>query len=249
MAEDQRAASLRRKVAERTRELEGEHVDTLQRLALSAEDRGDDTSRHTERVGATAAQIGAQLGMDREQVELLRDAAALHDVGKLAIPDAILLKPGSLSEEEFEVMKTHAAIGQRLLSASSSPVLQMAAVIAGGHHERWDGSGYPAGLAGEGIPLVGRIVAVADVYDALTHDRPYKSLWPTEQAIGEIRRAAGGQFDPGVVDAFLQTRADVRETPVPALWPQRPPRTRAPKRSVGWPSRPLSRVDSVRRLK
>jgi putative two-component system response regulator len=245
MAEDQHAGSLRREVAERTRELEGEHVDALQRLTLEAENRDDDTSRHTERVGTTAAQIGAQLGMDREQVELLREAAALHDVGKLAIPDSVLLKPGSLSEEEFEVTKTHAAIGQRLLSGSSSAVLQMAAVIAGGHHERWDGSGYPAGLAGEGIPLVGRIVAVADVYDALTHDRPYKSLWPTEQAIGEIRRAAGSQFDPGVVDAFLQTRAEVRETAVPALWPQRPPRTRAPKRSVGWPSRPLSRVDSV----
>jgi putative two-component system response regulator len=249
MAEDQHAASLRRKVAQRTRELEAEHVDTLQRLTLEAENRDDDSSRHTERVGATAAQIGTRLGMDRAQVDLLREAAALHDVGKLAIPDSVLLKPASLSEQEFEVMKTHAAIGRRLLSASSSPMLQMAAVIAGGHHERWDGSGYPAGLAGDGIPLVGRIVAVADVYDALTHDRPYKSLWPTEQAIAEIRRAAGGQFDPGVVDAFLQTRADVRETAVPALWPQRPPRTRAPKRSVGSPSRPSRRVDSVRRSK
>jgi putative two-component system response regulator len=251
-AEDQlanNARALEHLVAERTRELDDARAETLRQLAIAAEYRDDETYQHTERVGHVASRLALGLGLPAGQVTLLRHAAPLHDVGKLAIPDCILLKPGRLTPEEFEVMKTHAAIGQRLLSGSSSPVLQMAAVIAGGHHERWDGSGYPAGLAGEGIPLVGRIVAVADVYDALTHDRPYKSLWPTEQAIGEIRRAAGSQFDPGVVDAFLQTRADVRETAVPGLWPQRPPRTRAPKRSVGSPSRPLTRVDSVRRLK
>jgi putative two-component system response regulator len=127
-------------------------------------------------------------------------------VGKLAIPDKILLKPGRLSAQEYEVMKTHTELGAHLLSGSGSPVLQMAAVIAESHHERWDGSGYPQGLAREAIPLVGRIVAVADVFDALTHDRPYKDAWSVEQAIAEIEGATASQFDPRVVTAFLRTR-------------------------------------------
>jgi PAS domain S-box-containing protein len=202
------AQVLEAEVAARTGELEAARAETLQRLALAAEYRDDETSQHTERVGAMAAQIAAQLGLDAEQVELLREAAPLHDVGKLAIPDTILLKPGRLTQAEYELMKTHALLGARLLSGSSSPVLQMAAVIAASHHERWDGTGYPAGLAGEAIPLIGRIVAVADVFDALTHDRPYKSLWPVEQGIAEIRRVAGSQFDPRVVDAFLAIQAE-----------------------------------------
>jgi PAS domain S-box-containing protein len=237
-AEQQLADSaqlLEDKVAERTRELEAARAETLQRLALAAEYRDDETSEHTERVGAMAAQIAAQLGLDAEQVELVREAAPLHDVGKLAIPDTILLKPGRLTQPEYEVMKRHATLGSRLLSGSSSPVLQMAAVIAASHHERWDGTGYPAGLAGEAIPLVGRIVAVADAFDALTHDRPYKSLWPVEQSITEIRRAAGGQFDPRVVDAFLAVQAE----PEPARLfaePPRPARTRTRTRRSGAPS-------------
>ena len=207
----------------------------MQRLALAAEYRDDETSEHTERVGAMAAQIAAQLGLDAEQVELVREAAPLHDVGKLAIPDTILLKPGRLTHPEYEVMKRHATLGSRLLSGSSSPVLQMAAVIAASHHERWDGTGYPAGLAGEAIPLVGRIVAVADAFDALTHDRPYKSLWPVEQSITEIRRAAGGQFDPRVVDAFLAVQAEPEPAPLFAE-PQRPARTRTRTRRSGAPS-------------
>jgi putative two-component system response regulator len=142
-------------------------------------------------------------------VTLLRHAAPLHDVGKLAIPDCILLKPGRLTPEEFDVMKTHAELGARLLSSGSSRVLQTAAVIAATHHERWDGAGYPKGLAGDAIPLVGRIVAVADVFDALTHDRPYKQAWPIERACAEIERSAGGQFDPRVVVAFRALRTDL----------------------------------------
>jgi PAS domain S-box-containing protein len=205
-AEQQLAAnaeSLETKVAERTRELDAARAETLQRLAVAAEYRDDDTAKHTERVGVTAAGIAARLGLGAEQVGLLREAAPLHDVGKLAISDTILLKPGKLTAQEYEVMKTHAALGARLLSDSSSPVLQMAAVIAATHHERWDGAGYPAGLAGEAIPLVGRVVAVADVFDALTHDRPYKSAWPVAEAIAEIKRASGSQFDPRVAGAFL----------------------------------------------
>jgi putative two-component system response regulator len=194
---------LETKVAERTRELEAARAETLQRLALAAEYRDDDTSQHTERVGETAARLGERLALAAEETHLLREAAPLHDVGKLAISDSILLKPGRLSEEEYEVMKTHTVLGARLLSGSRSPVLRMAAAIAATHHERWDGSGYPEGLRGEEIPLVGRIVAVADVFDALTHDRPYKAAWPTERAIAEIRRGAASQFDPAVVAAFL----------------------------------------------
>jgi PAS domain S-box-containing protein len=199
---------LETKVAERTRELEDARAETLQRLAVAAEYHDEDTSEHTERVGITAAEIAVQLGLGAEEIKLLRKAAPLHDVGKLAIPDTILLKPGKLTVQEYEVMKTHAALGARLLSGSHSSVLQMAAVIAGTHHERWDGAGYPEGLAGEAIPLGGRVVAVADVFDALTHDRPYKSAWPVEQAIAEIQRTSGSQFDPRVVAAFLTMHKD-----------------------------------------
>jgi PAS domain S-box-containing protein len=206
------ATLLETKVAERTRELDDARTETLQRLAIAAEYRDDQTFQHTERVGVSAAEIATRLGLSSEQIKWLREAAPLHDVGKLAIPDRILLKPGKLSAQEWEVMKTHTSLGARLLSGSSSPVLQMAAVIAENHHERWDGTGYPNGLAGEAIPLVGRIVAVADVFDALTHIRPYKSAWPEKDAIAEIRRAAGSHLDPQVVSAFLTMRKDAPAT-------------------------------------
>jgi putative two-component system response regulator len=215
------SATLERAVAARTRELEASTAESLQRLALAAENRDEKPPCHTERVAATAAELAGQLGLEPREVQLLREAAPLHDVGKLAIPDAILLKPGALSKQEYELVKTHAAIGERLLASGDTPILEMAAVIAGSHHERWDGSGYPAALAGEDIPLVGRIVAVADVFDALTHDRPYKSLWPVEQAIAEIRHGAAGQFDPRVVDAFLEWRRDSPEEPPAPRWAQR----------------------------
>jgi len=202
------AQALEHAVAERTRELEESRAHMLTRLALAAEYRDDETFQHTERVGASAAEIAALLGLDEQRIERLRDAAPLHDVGKLAIPDCILLKPGRLSPREYEVMKTHTTLGARLLDGSGAPVLEMATVIAETHHERWDGSGYPAGLAGEAIPLVGRIVAVADVFDALTHDRPYKSAWAVERARAEIRGGAGSQFDPRVVAAFLSIHDD-----------------------------------------
>lgn len=203
------ARLLEEKVAERTRELDEARAETLHRLAVAAEDRDDDTFQHTQRVGTSSAEIAACLGLGAEQVGLLREAAPLHDVGKIAIPDRILLKPGKLSPQEYEVMKTHAALGARLLAGSSSSVLQMATVIAESHHERWDGTGYPNRLAREAIPLVGRVVAVADVFDALTHDRPYKSAWPVEQAVAEIQSAAGSQFDPRVVAAFVTIRNGV----------------------------------------
>jgi len=211
-AEDQlanNAKCLEKLVAERTRELDDARAETLRQLAIAAEYRDDETYQHTERVGHVASRLALGLGLPAGQVTLLRHAAPLHDVGKLAIPDCILLKPGRLIAEEFDVMKTHAELGARLLSSGSSRVLQTAAVIAATHHERWDGTGYPKRLSGEAIPLVGRIVAVADVFDALTHDRPYKSAWSVERACAEIARSSGSQFDPRVVAAFLALRADL----------------------------------------
>lgn len=192
-------------VRERTRELEVSQLETLQRLALAAEYRDDDTGLHTKRVGTNAACIARAMGLPGAQVDLLLLAAPLHDVGKIGITDAILLKPGKLTDEEFATMKEHTSIGGKMLSGSSSPWLQLAEEIALTHHERWDGKGYPCGLRGEAISLPGRIVAVADVFDALTHERPYKKAWPEAEAIAEIERQSGSQFDPRVVAAFLAT--------------------------------------------
>lgn len=183
-------------------ELERARLETLERLALAAEYRDDSTQEHTERVARTAALLARALELPDAQVELLRQAAPLHDIGKLAVPDALLLKPGKLTPSEFEEIKGHAAAGAAILSGSSYDVLCLAEEIALTHHEWWDGSGYPAGLSGEAIPIAGRIVALADVFDALTHSRPYKPAWPVAEAVAEIERLEGLQFDPAVVSAF-----------------------------------------------
>ena len=198
------ARRLQAMVDERTRDLNEARAETLQLLAVASEYRDDETSLHTERIGELAAAIGARMGLSRESVALLREAAPLHDIGKLAIPDSVLLKPGRLSDAEQELMQTHTTLGARLLFGSRSPALQLAGVVAESHHEWWDGGGYPQGLIGDDIPLVGRIVEVADVFDALTHERPYKPAWPAEQAVALIRSSSGTQFDPRVVGAFLE---------------------------------------------
>jgi PAS domain S-box-containing protein len=195
---------LEQAVRERTSDLEAARLETLRRLAYAAEYRDDQTYEHTERVGRTAALLADRLRLPEEEVELIRQAAPLHDVGKLGVSDTILLKPGKLTQGEFELMKTHALVGGRILAGSTSPALQLAEEIALTHHEWWDGRGYPNGLKGADIPLSGRIVAVADVFDALIQRRPYKAAWPVEEAVEEIRRLAGRQFDPEVVDAFEQ---------------------------------------------
>lgn len=191
------------KVRERTAELEATQIEILERLALAAEYRDDDTGKHTQRVGESAAHIAEALGWAASDVELIRRAAPLHDVGKIAISDLILLKPAKLTPEEFESMKSHTKLGAQILSGGRFALLQLAEQIALTHHERWDGSGY-LGLREEAIPMAGRIVAVADVFDALTSDRPYKKAWPIHEAIEEIKRQSGRQFDPRVVEAFLK---------------------------------------------
>ncbi len=191
-------------VQERTAELVRSREETLKCLALAAEYRDDDTAQHTERVGASAAMVARQLGLPDEFVALLRQAAPLHDVGKIGIPDEILLKPGKLTREEFEAMKQHTVMGANLLSGSDSEILQLAERIALTHHERWDGGGYPAKLAGEDIPIAGRIVAVVDSFDAMTNDRPYRRASSVTDALGEIRRCSGSQFDPAVVAVLME---------------------------------------------
>lgn len=196
--------SLEAKVQARTEELEEAQIEIIERLAQAAEFRDDDTGQHTVRVGEMAAQIATMLALPESEVALVRRASPLHDVGKIGIPDALLLKPGRLTPQEFEQMKLHTTIGARILSGSRYPLLQFAEQIARTHHERWDGTGYPMGLRGDAIPLLGRIVAVADVFDALIHERPYKAAWPLDRAIAEIKRQSGAQFDPQIVEAFLQ---------------------------------------------
>ena len=196
--------ALEAKVRERTRELEQTQLEILQRLAQAAEYRDDDTGQHTQRVGRLAARLAQDLGLPEDYIRLIRLAAPLHDLGKIGIPDHILLKPGRFSPSEYEHMKTHAAIGARILSGGRYPLLRMAEEIAYAHHERWDGSGYPLGLVGEAIPLTGRIVAVADTFDALTHERPYKHAWPVTEALDEIVRQSGEKFDPLIVAALVR---------------------------------------------
>jgi putative two-component system response regulator len=205
---------LEQRVRERTQELEHARREILERLALAGEYRDDATHQHAQRVGRTAALLAAELGLPADDVELMRRAAPLHDIGKLGVPDTILLKPGRLTVDEFEVVKGHTVIGSRILAESVSTVLRAGEVIARAHHERWDGTGYPAGLAGDEIPLAGRLVAVADVFDALTHERPYKSAWPCERAVAEVHGVAGTQLDPRVVQAFHQLDPSALLAPV-----------------------------------
>jgi putative two-component system response regulator len=204
--------ALEQAVRERTRELEETQIEILERLAMAAEYRDDATGQHAQRVGDLAALIAQQLDLARKEVELIRRAALLHDIGKIGIPDHVLLKHGRYTAEEREQMDAHTVIGARIVSGSRSHLLQLAEAVALTHHDRWDGSaaGRPGG---EGIPLAGRIVAVADVFDALTHERPYKAAWTVEEAAAEIRRQSGRQFDPAVVDAFMRV---LERAPLPA---------------------------------
>ena len=193
-------------VRARTEELDAAQVDILGKLALAAEYRDDDTGDHAEHVGRLSAAIAHALGVSPGITDMIRLAAPLHDVGKIGIPDAILLKAGPLDPAEFEVMKTHTTIGARIVTGTH-PVLWLAGQICMTHHERWDGSGYPLGQSAEDIALPGRIVAVADVFQTLLAERPYRKPWPRHTAIAEILGQSGKHFDPRIVDAFLRVES------------------------------------------
>lgn len=194
---------LEAEVRARTAELEASQLDIVLRLARAAELRDDDTGEHIDRMSGLCADVARELGSTDDEAELIRHASALHDIGKIGVPDGILLKPGKLTAEEFAVMREHVVNGATLLAGSDSAALQLAEEIARTHHERWDGTGYPAGLAGEAIPLSGRIAAVCDVFDALSSERPYKRAWSPDEVEAEIRRCRGSHFDPAVADALL----------------------------------------------
>lgn len=194
---------LERQVRERTHALEESRVEVLERLARAAEFRDDVTGQHTRRVGQLAGRLAQCVGVGRAEIETITRAAPLHDIGKIGVPDHILLKPGKLDPEEFAIMKRHSSIGAEILSGGRSSLIQVAAEIAHHHHERWDGSGYPAGLSHDSIPLSARVVALADVFDALTHDRPYRTAWPLADVLREIQRQSGAHFDPDLVVAFM----------------------------------------------
>ena len=204
-----RAAWLAEEVHKATGEILERERETVVRLSKAAEHRDNETGSHVSRMAHYSALIAAELGLDPDELELLKDAAPLHDIGKVGIPDHILLKPGKLDAAEFEIMKQHARIGHDILHGSASKLLQLGAVIALSHHEKFDGSGYPGGLAGESIPLCSRIVAVADVFDALTSERPYKPAWSLEEATGYLKQQSGLHFDPRCVDALIARWDDV----------------------------------------
>ena len=219
-------------VRERTQELEISRKEIVNCLARAAESRDGDTGQHVLRVGAYAGVIARELGFPDSYVELMIEAAKLHDVGKIGIPDAILLKPGKLEPHEFDLMKSHCSLGtdilherhsspsestcvdtrlDQIMTHTGSPLLKLAAVIAQTHHEKWDGSGYPLGLKGEQIPIEGRIVAVADVFDALNNSRPYKKAFPLKRCFEILRDGRNNHFDARVVDAFFRRHQEILE--------------------------------------
>ncbi len=202
---------LREEVDRATRALRDREIETIVRLTRAAEFRDSVTGMHVVRVGEMCAALARTIGVAEEECETLRLAAPMHDIGKVATPDQILLKPGPLTPEEFAIMKDHTIAGHSILSGSTSPMLQRAAEIALTHHERWDGSGYPNALRGTEIPLSGRLCSAVDVFDALTSVRPYKSAWSIEDAMRELNAKSGSQFDPDVIAIFHDTLDEITD--------------------------------------
>ncbi len=193
----------------RTQELNDTRLEVIRRLGRAAEYRDDMTGNHIIRMSRYSQLLALAVGMDEKESEVLLNASPMHDIGKIGIPDSVLLKPGKLDADEWTIMKTHVDIGVEILSGSDSNLMNMAAEVAQNHHEKWDGSGYPCGLAGEEIPLTGRVVAVADVFDALTTERPYKKAWSVEDATKFLKEQSGKHFDPKLVSLFLEILPDI----------------------------------------
>jgi two-component system response regulator RpfG len=224
-----RAHWLEKRVNEAIGAIRVREQETLLRLAKAGEYRDEETGNHVIRMAKFARLIAEHLGLSRDECEIIELAAPMHDIGKIGIPDQILLKPGALTDEEFAIMKRHTNIGHDILKNSPSEYLQLGAIIAYGHHERFDGSGYPQGLSAEDIPLAARIVAVADVFDALCSERPYKPAWPQQNALRYMQEQGGRHFDPMCLEAFhaqldkilkvqdLLRDEPVRDTAYPAM--------------------------------
>ncbi len=204
-----RAEWLHREVERATSIIVEREIETIARLTRTAEFRDDVTGLHVIRVGHMCAALGRTVGLPNDECKMLLLAAPMHDIGKVATPDAILLKPGRLDAAEMEIMKQHTTSGFEILKNSKSPMLQLAAEIALTHHERFDGTGYPQGMRGDAIPLSGRLCSIVDVFDALTSVRPYKDAWPVEQALETVRGGSGTQFDPEVVALFDRGLDDI----------------------------------------
>ena len=198
-------------VRQRTQALNDTRLQVIRRLGRAAEFKDNETGLHVIRMSHYSRLLGLVAGLGEDEVDVLFNAAPMHDIGKIGIPDRILQKPGKLDTGEWEVMKQHAEIGARIIGNHDSILLETARVIALTHHEKWNGRGYPEGLEGDEIPLVGRIVAIADVFDALTSVRPYKRAWPVDEAVGLLQKEAGQHFDPDLISKFLEVLPQVLE--------------------------------------
>jgi len=200
---------LEEKVQERTRELADTRLEIIRRLGRAGEYRDNETGMHVIRMSKSSQCLSLAAGLDEKHAEMILQASPMHDLGKIGIPDNVLLKPGKLTADEWEIMKTHVDIGADILEGHDAELMRMARVIALTHHEKWDGSGYPNGLKGADIPIEGRISALCDVFDALTSERPYKKAWPVEEAVAYIRENSGSHFDPDLVDRFNEVLPDI----------------------------------------
>lgn len=194
---------LDQKVQERTQELQDTRLEIINRLGMAAEYRDNETGFHIIRMSRICYEIAKAAGLNRHESELILHASPMHDIGKIGIPDSILLKPDKLDAEEWRVMKSHTTIGEKILKGSNSDLLNAAQLIAMTHHEKWDGTGYPNGISRQDIPLMGRITSIADVFDALTSKRPYKDAWPVEKALDVMKKDAGTFFDPMLIRTFI----------------------------------------------
>jgi putative two-component system response regulator len=197
------------KIREKTKQLHQTRLQIIQRLGRAAEYKDNETGMHVIRMSYYAYLLGLAAGMSETEAELLLNASPMHDIGKIGIADSILKKPGKLTDDEFKAMQLHSEIGAEIIGEDSSELLSLAKVVAISHHEKWDGSGYPYGLMGEDIPRVGRIVAIADVFDALTSERPYKEAWSVERAMELLKDSSGTHFDPQLVELFIGVLPDV----------------------------------------